>query len=76
MLFVAILWLGHHNLGCSLCGLAPKVINAEGGCDTLVDDAEEAVPLNLILASVVIANLDIPDCFEEKGKRGNVQVWS
>jgi len=29
MLFVTILWLGHHNLKCSLRALAPKVVNAE-----------------------------------------------
>ena len=39
---MTILWLGHHNLGSSLRALAPKVVNAEGRCDALVDNAEEA----------------------------------
>ena len=75
-LLVAILWLGHHNLRSSLCALDPKVVNTERGGEAPVDNAEESVSLNLVLASVVIADFNIPDCFEEKGKRGNVQIWS
>ena len=59
-----------------MCVLVPKIVNAEGGTDALVGDAEEAVALNLILTSVIVADLNIPNCFEEDGRRRNVQIWS
>ena len=76
MFFVAILRPSNDHFRRCSRALVPKIVNAERRSETLILDAEETVPSDLVFVFTLVADLCISNCFEKEGGGGYLQVWS
>ena len=67
MFFVAIFWPSHNHLRRCSRALVPKIVNAEERSETLILDAKETVPSDLVFIFTLVADLCISNCFEKEG---------